>query len=199
MFCRLPVNRTRVVTKPRTEFSAAGEDSTHHTTFTGVPLTEPSTLAQISYQDKKLIFPGCGPSETEAKPDGWRRDSIPLFWNESKGTEFWNMWLDSFDIKAVLDLSPGSGQLALAALGKGVQYLGVLTDARHLSWLTNIVDRESLRLIGQSNSAVYQEAMSEHIKEHFADVLDELNAAESDHGGEEDDNDESEDGQQHDA
>ena len=156
-------------------------------------------MAQISYQDKKLIFPGCGPSEAEAKPDGWRRDSIPLFWNESKGTEFWNMWLDSFDKKAVIDLSPGSGQLALAALGKGVQYLGVLTDVPHLSWLTNIVDRESLRLIGQSGSAVYQETMSEHIKEHFADVLDELNAAESDHGGEEDDNDESEDGQQHDA
>ena len=101
MFCRLPVNRTRVVTKPRTEFSAVGEDSTHHTTFTGVPHTEPSTLALISDQDNELIFPGCGPSKTESKPDGWWRDSIPLLWNESKDTEFWNMWLDSFDIKVV--------------------------------------------------------------------------------------------------
>ena len=147
MFCKLPVSRTRVVTKPRSEFSAVGEDSTHHTTFTGVPLGVPSTLAQISFQDKKLIFPGSGPTETEAKPDGWRRDSIPLFWNESKGGDFWRMWLESFDIKAVVDMSPGSGQLALAALGKGRQYLGVLTDAHHLSWLTNIVDRESLRLL----------------------------------------------------
>ena len=191
MYCRLPVARVKVATKPRTEFSAVGEDSTHHTTFTGVPLPATVSLARISYQDKKLIFPGCGPTETEAKPEGWRRGPIPLYWNESKGGAFWRMWLDAFDVKVVVDLSPGTGQLAIASLGKGVQYLGVLTDTHHLSWLTNIIDRESLRLIGESSSAVYQEQMSEHIKEHFADVLDELNTEEKSEG-EDDGEDETE-------
>ena len=86
--------------------------------------------------------------------------------------------MDALYIKVVADLSPGSRQLAIAALGKGDQYLGELTDARHLSWLTNIVDREARRLIGQSTSAVYPGAMSEHVKELFADVLDELSGEE---------------------
>ena len=191
MYCKLPVARVKVATKPRQEFSAAGEDSTHHTTFTGVPLPGTTSLPRISFSDKQLIFPGCGPTAEAAKPEGWRRDSIPLFWNESKSVALWEMWLDAFDIKAVIDMSPGSGRLAVAAMTKGVQYLGVLTDSHHLSWLTNIVDRQALQLIGESSSAVYQEQLGEHIKEHFADVLDELNVEEaSDDEGEGEDDDE---------
>ena len=86
---------------------------------------------------------------------------------------------DLLDIKAIVDVSPGSGQLGIAALNLGVSYVGVCCDERHMSVLTNIADRDALRSIGESGSAVYQEELSVHIAEHFADVLEELNAEEA--------------------
>jgi hypothetical protein len=53
------------------------------------------------------------------------------------------------DIKAIVDVSPGSGQLGIAALNLGVSYVGVCCDERHMSLLTNIADRDALRSIGE--------------------------------------------------
>ena len=178
MYCKLPVARVRLATKPRHEFAAVGEDSTFHTTFTGVPLLRASSLPRISVDDKKAIFSSLKPDE--CKPAQWQHDGVPLFWNESKGKDFWRAWANMFDIKEIVDLSPGSGHLAVVATDLGIQYLGVASDERHLSWLQNIVDREALRSIGESGSAIYHEEMSVHIAEHFADVLEELNAEEPD-------------------
>ena len=185
MFCKLPCARVRLTTKPRDAFAGAGEDSTFHTTFTGVPIAKTAGMARISIEDKKGIFPSM--KETEATPPSWRHDGVPLFWNESKTHEFWRAWIEMFDIKAIVDVSPGTGQLAIAALKLGVQYVAICSDERHMSVLQNIVDREALRCIGESGSAVYHEELSVHIAEHFADVLEELNAEEGDDDGEEGD------------
>ena len=72
-------------------------------------------------------------------------------------------------------------------MSKGVQYLGVLPCAI-CPGLTNIADRDSLRQIGVSISAVYhwpdQGAMSELDVLDVLDVLDELSAAEHSGNGE---------------
>lgn len=184
MYCKLPVARVRLTTKPRNEFAAVGEDSTFHTTFTGVPLPKASSLPRISLDDKKAIFPTIKPDE--CKPAKWAYDGVPLYWNESKGKEFWRAWASMFDIKAIVDLSPGAGQLAVVATDLGIQYLGVANDERHMSWLQNIIDREALRSVGESGSAMYHEELSVHIAEHFADVLEELNAEEQDDASDDD-------------
>jgi hypothetical protein len=177
MYCKLPVARVRLTTKPRQKFTAVGEDSTFHTTITGVPLARPSSLPRLSIDDKKAIFPST--TQTEAKPTTWVHEGVPLFWNEGKTQAFWQEWIQMFDIKAIIDVSPGSGQLGSAALNLGASYVGVCCDERHMSVLTNIADRDALRSIGESGSAVYQEELSVHIAEHFADVLEELNAEEA--------------------
>jgi hypothetical protein len=109
-----------------------------------------------------------------------------MFWNESEGREFWRVWIETYDIKAIVDLTPGSGQLAVAALNLGVQYVGVATDERHKSWLQNIIDREACRGIAEAGSAIYHEELSVHIAEHLADVLEELNADEGEEDADDD-------------
>ncbi len=68
-----------------------------------------------------------------------------------------------FDIKAIIDVNPGSGQLGSAALNLGVSYVGVCCDERHMSVLANIADRDALRSIRESGSAVNQEQLCMHI------------------------------------
>ena len=151
-------------------------------------MQHPAQLPRISAADKKDILHPTEEMEGGVSPESWKHDGVPLFWNESKTKEFWREWINMFDIKTVVDLSPGTGQLAIAVLSQGVQYIGVTTHERHMSWLMNIIDREALRCIGESDSALYHQELSVLIAEHFADVLEELNAEQPEEDeGEEDD------------
>jgi hypothetical protein len=60
----------------------------------------------------------------------------------------------------------------------GVQYCGFVMNETHLSWLSNVVDRFALTLIVQKGHVLYVEDLMSHIKEHFGDILDEMNAPE---------------------
>ena len=88
-----------------------------------------------------------------------------------------------------MDLSPGSGALASACMQRGTQYLGLLGSALHMTWLTTVVDRASLKFICESGSYLYQEDLATHLNELFADVVDppeDKNLEESMCDGEED-------------
>ena len=57
-------------------------------------------------------------------------------------------------------------------MARGIPYLGIGTDATHVAWLTNVVDRASLQYICESGNMLYQDDLASHLKELFADVLD---------------------------
>ena len=78
------------------------------------------------------------------------------------------------DIKAIVDLSPGSGTLASASMAEGIQYVGVVCDATHVKWLQNTCDRASLQYIVKNGSALYQQDLAELVQQHYNDVLEEL-------------------------
>ncbi len=73
--------------------------------------------------------------------------------------------------KAVADLSPGSGILASACLELGIPYFGMCQNAMHMQWLSNVIDRYSLRLTVTSGSFLYREDLAMHISELFARLL----------------------------
>ena len=77
-----------------------------------------------------------------------------MFWRESKSKVFWEALLDMFDITGIIDLTPGSGALATMAMSRGSQYVGVMTDAKHLAWLQNTADTAALRLVAQKGPLV---------------------------------------------
>ena len=188
-FIVMPCSKTRQGVKQRADgFNAAGELSSHWTSFTGVSLPGRSTLPRISVADKLKVFPDI----TEPLPAKWLDHvpaGVPMFWGENKSAETWWLLLEEVQAGCVVDLSPGSGALASACMQRGTQYLGLLGSALHMTWLTTVVDRASLKFICESGSYLYQEDLATHLNELFADVVDppeDKNLEESICDGEED-------------
>ena len=97
---------------------------------------------------------------------------LPLFWGERKSTKLYNQILRDVMATAVFDATPGSGQLARACLDRGIQYTCVAQNHQHAKWLTNILDRYAIALVGTSGSAFYDADLAALAKEHFQDVTD---------------------------
>ena len=77
--------------------------------------------------------------------------------------------------KAIFDLTPGSGACGRAAMAMGISYSCLARNAEHCSWLQNIWDRQALRCICEEGGPLHQQDLSQCIKEHFAETLDQLN------------------------
>ena len=73
---------------------------------------------------------------------------------------------------AVVDLSPGSGALAEACMKMGAQYFGVVFDRTHFQWLSNVVDRASLKHICAQGGVLYHADLATHLKELFSDHME---------------------------
>ena len=74
-------------------------------------------------------------------------------------------------------MTPGSGAAARAAMELGIQYSCLCRSSEHSSWLQNILDRHALRLGVLSGSPLYEQDLAQCIKEHFQDIVDQLNEA----------------------
>ena len=77
-----------------------------------------------------------------------------------------------FNIKVVVDFTPGSGALARAAMSRGLKYTGFVSDAKHLAWLQNTLDTASLRFIAKKGETLYIEDLAELITQHYQDLLE---------------------------
>ena len=66
---------------------------------------------------------------------------------EVKPLSFWQRIMEHHQVTHVMDLSPGSGALAIAASG-AFQYQGIAANAVHRNWLDATVDRCALYLAG---------------------------------------------------
>ena len=118
------VDGNRLSAKERSAFNAVGEASTHDTTYTGVQAMPWGAMPRVSLDDKAKILG----HKSEESPPGRIFDAsmgVPLFWAERKTAKFWTQILEDLDGRAVFDLTPGTGSLARACLGAGIQYAGV--------------------------------------------------------------------------
>ena len=152
-------------------FCGAGESNSHFTSFTGVALPGRSTLARISSSDKEKIFS----DTTDPLPKKWVDNvpvGVPLFWGETKSVSTWLQLLDEVAAGCIVDVTPGSGVLASAAMQRGTPYLGLVGNAHQLTWLTNVVDRNSCQYMCTTGNFLYQEDLATLLSELFADVVD---------------------------
>ena len=128
-------------------------------------------LAFISEEDKSAITKGAAPPEL---PKKWSKHAFrgtPLFWQESKTVEIWARILTDAGVKCVVDITPGSGVLAEACMKIGVTYHGMLFDQTHYKWLSNVVDRVSLKYIVVNGNPLYHEDLATHLKTLFTDQI----------------------------
>ena len=178
-YVKMPVSRTRVTVKDRAEgFGASGEMSSSYTSYSGVKAIPRTSLAMIRPEDKAKIFT----DPTDSLPERWvsRGCGVPLMWMETKSQEFFTTLCDEFHIKCVVDVSPGSGILAQSCMAQGIPYLGMCSSQAHLQWLSNVLDRASLKYITESGTFLYQEDLATHITELFSDVLQSLEHVDED-------------------
>lgn len=169
-FVRTTLARNKVAVKTRSTYNGAGESSTHYTSYTGVDLPPRMSLPRISGEDKLKIF-----SEApDALPARWCDSvsaGVPLFWGETKSQNLWKQLLMDVDAKSVVDTTPSTA-LAMACMDLGIAYKGLVGNQTQMQWLTNTIDRASLKFICTAGSFLYQEELAKHIKDLFSDVVD---------------------------
>ena len=64
----------------------------------------------------------------------------PFSYNEVKPISFWQTIMEHHNVTHIVDFTPGSGALAVAASG-AMQYEGIAANDAHRDWLDSIVDR----------------------------------------------------------
>ena len=168
-----PVPRTQIPVKPRGAFGqAAGEETTHDTSYTGVPSMAWQQMQRVSAADKCRIW-----GADAERPRQELFDTTlgqPLLWQERKTPAFWSSLLSDLCVKSVVDLTPGSDSAARACMQLGIPYHGWAKNAEHASWLQNVLDRAALQVICSVGSALHCD-LAQAIQEHFTDVLEQLN------------------------
>ena len=184
IFISTPVPRTQIPVQPRRAIASlqgtkvAETGSTHESCYMNVPPLPWGALPMVTKADKTRIL-GIT-DETDQTPRTGLYDTtlgLPLYWNDRKSSDWWACLFGDLNAKSVVDLTPGNGCAARAAMESGIQYVGIARNQEHASWLQNVADRNALRLICTTNSALYHSDLSTSINEHFADVLDQLQEA----------------------
>ena len=73
----------------------------------------------------------------------------PFSWAETKPLPLWQRTCEHHGLTHIVDFTPGSAMLAIAAAGT-IQYEGIATNDAHRGWLDSVVDRVMLYLVGQN-------------------------------------------------
>ena len=172
-FLVTPCPRTTLKAKSReagTEGNAAGELTTHSSTYTDV--TPLSWLAQplISTADKAVIFGRECPEPPKKMFDA--ASGEPLFWNDRKTAALWKQIVSDVGAVAVYDLSPGCGWLAKHCLESGIPYAGVCHHEKQVSFLQNVLDRAAVEAMTKRGLSLYCQDTAALIHEHFSDITD---------------------------
>jgi hypothetical protein len=177
MFLSTCLPRTQIPAKERNLYTGAGETTTHASSYTNVPAVPWRALPQIATKDKCKIVAG-----TAATPKSETFDpslGVPLYWAERKPLAFWQQLIMDLDVKCIVDLSPGSGTLARAAMLEGARYLGITRSEEHASWLLNVLDRHAVAFAARSGSPLFEQNLAECIRRHYQDELQQLQDAET--------------------
>lgn len=172
----LPCSRTKLKIEKRNELNICGEISTFFTTYSGVGFRRTLELPLLSADAKSGILSNWSENR-EVLPATWmdkHGKQEPLFWQESKPISYWLCMLADFRIKAVFDLTAGSGALAEACMHSGVIYHGLCLNTKHMAWLSSVLDRAACAMITQSDAvALFQQDLAAMLHKHFKDLVEE--------------------------
>ena len=124
--------------------------------------------------DEKRALLGL-PKEAACGPTNWMerytQPAAPLWWQESKSVDLWKALIANYRITQIVDLC-GISALGTAALHKRVPYVAVCLSKNHSNWLQNIIDREAIKCVCDQQHPLWQQALSELLKDYFADVFE---------------------------
>ena len=181
MLASFPVNRTLLASKDRgKDFAAAGESSTHDNTYSGVQPVPWAGLPLVSLTDKARAF-GVEVDTLEVPKQSMHDASggVPLFWQERKPVPLWRRIFEDLSARSVVDLTPGGGLAARAAMEMGISYIGLARSAEQGQWLTAACDRAALIAAVTPGTAMYNQDLQAGVEEHFGDIIEHLREADA--------------------
>ena len=173
---RFPGQRSKFKTTKKENFTSCGEATTFQNTYSGVAFRPASELPLIACSEKAKILTAAAPA-VPAAPQAWQdahTDDVPLFWQEGKPISFYLAILDEFKVKAVFDVTAGSGAMMEACITRGVQYHGLRVNREHMLWLQGVADRAACGLISIQGSTLHSEELGKSVKQYFVDLLQSL-------------------------
>ena len=146
-----PTGRTKDKVIHRAAFNTCGEVSTTSTTYTGIQMRRFSELPRLEYDTKTSILGAAasgaviGHKRIQADIDA---KGHPFSWAETKPLPLWERMCEHHNLTHVVDFTPGSAALAVAASG-AVQYEGIAANEEHQRWMDSILDRCIMYMVGQ--------------------------------------------------
>ena len=134
----------------RAEFNSCGESSTGSTTYTGVPMRRYSELPRMDWDTKSAILGAAASGAVSGKrmQKSLEAHGHPFSHAEVKPLNLWQRICEHHQVTHVMDFSPGSGALAIAASG-AFEYEGVAGNEAHRNWLDSTLERCTMYLAGR--------------------------------------------------
>ena len=168
-------SRAEVKLQARSSFSVCGETTTNAQTYTGVPIRRVQELPRMDESTWRLVH------KTSAVGDVRRRRAkkeleagIPFSWFETKSIEFLEEFFKHLGATHIVDLTAGSGALAVAAVGAKIKYVGFASSDTHQQWLDSVLDRASLYMCSKENRCAAfgaDKTLCDEVKAHFAGAI----------------------------
>ena len=138
-----------------------------------------SELPRMDFDTKSAILgntaSGVNPRKRMQKDFERKGQAFSVF--ETKPIGLWQRLIEHFGITHLIDLTPGSGALAIAASG-AIQYEGIAANETHCNWLDSVCDRCVLYMAGQDESGTFlpclcpdDPAFVEKVKKYFSGTM----------------------------
>ena len=136
----------------RSEFNSCGENSSAATTYTGISMRSLSELPRMSYETKESILgaASCASCPKSARMQkNIQEKGHPFSFQEVKPISFWQTIMSDHEVTHIVDFTPGSGALAVAASG-AMKYEGIAVNDAHRDWLDSILDKCAMYKAGHN-------------------------------------------------
>ena len=168
----LPVHKIHMKSKPRTHYKACGESSTHHQSYTGVPVRQFQSLPRMSLPDKEGILGVKLPVYKEEVVAACGARGHPLFAQEVKDVNLFVALFEDYNVDHVWDLTIGSCSAACAAAALGIQYEGVAMNEQHANWCERIMDKAMFAVVADSDDDETKQ-LREDLRSFFGPLIEE--------------------------
>ena len=145
-----PTGKAKEKVQHRAEFNVCGEVSTTSTTYTGIEMRRFGELPRMEHDTKLSILgsTASGVAGSQRIQSDIDEKGHPFSWAETKPLNLWQRMCEHHNVTHVVDFTPGSAALAVAASGT-MQYEGIAANEEHQKWMDSILDRCIMYLVGR--------------------------------------------------
>ena len=156
----------------------------------------------MSYDTKASILgaASCAPLRRKRMQEDIDDKGHPFSYQEVKPISFWQQIMEHHKVTHIVDFTPGSGALAIAASG-AMEYEGIAANDAHRDWLDTIADRGVMYKAGHDKGYAEKlggnEEFVEKASKYFGGTMMEarrlLEPIDDEEGGDDDNKEEDED------